>query len=86
MSHGCIRLEKAAELAEFLLQTAPVAIKNHAAKILSQKGNQQLPVPSRISLPAPLPVYVGYWTAWTDENGKVKFADDIYGVDVPNLN
>ena len=29
----------------------------------------------------PVPVYIGYFTAWVDRDGKLNFRNDIYGHD-----
>jgi len=36
---------------------------------------------TRINLPAPMPLYIVYQTAWVDGTGEVAFRDDIYGID-----
>jgi hypothetical protein len=41
------------------------------------KGNE-----TTINLPAPIPVYVMYWTAWADAEAAVHFRDDVYGHDL----
>ena len=73
-SHGCIRLEKPFELAEYLLQDFPkwdlAALEE--ATTLEEYNNH------RINLPNPLPVYVLYWTAWMDHQEHVHFREDIY--------
>ena len=28
-----------------------------------------------------VPVFIGYFTAWVDDNGLVNFRDDVYGHD-----
>lgn len=74
-SHGCIRVEKPAELAEYLL--APTG-EWPMDKI---KANFNLSSPKTVHLPEELPVQIFYMTAWADENGVIHYRDDIYGHD-----
>ncbi|HET9013394.1 MAG TPA: L,D-transpeptidase family protein, partial [Gemmatimonadaceae bacterium] len=70
-SHGCIRLEKPAELAQWVLgwdaarvqQAMNEGSDNHAVK-----------------LPQRIPVYIVYFTAYL-RDGELVFADDLYGRD-----
>jgi murein L,D-transpeptidase YcbB/YkuD len=73
-SHGCIRVERALELAHFLLKENTIAIDT-----LEEKGciRNQAPVP--IPVKERTPVFVLYNTAWFDSTGLVQFNDDIYG-------
>jgi murein L,D-transpeptidase YcbB/YkuD len=75
-SHGCIRVEKPAELAAWLLQGQPKWTLD-AVKAAMQSGpdNQQ------VNLDRPVPVVIIYLTAVVEENGEVYFFDDIYGHD-----
>jgi murein L,D-transpeptidase YcbB/YkuD len=75
-SHGCIRLEKPAELAAWLLQAQPKWTLD-AVKAAMQSGpdNQQ------VNLTPPVPVVIIYLTAVVEEDGEVYFFDDIYGHD-----
>jgi murein L,D-transpeptidase YcbB/YkuD len=75
-SHGCIRVEKPAELAAWLLQGQPKWTLG-AVKAAMQSGpdNQQ------VNLDRPVPVVIIYLTAVVEENGEVYFFDDIYGHD-----
>jgi murein L,D-transpeptidase YcbB/YkuD len=75
-SHGCIRVEKPAELAAWLLQDQPRWTLD-AVKAAMQSGpdNQQ------VNLNRPVPVVIIYLTAVVEENGEVYFFDDIYGHD-----
>jgi L,D-transpeptidase YcbB len=76
-SHGCIRIEKPIELALYLLRDDP---KWSREKILDAlKTNEE----RTVRLPEPIPVYVLYWTAWSDESGAVSFRRDIYDRDKP---
>ena len=34
-----------------------------------------------VTLKEPVPVFIGYFTAWVDMNGKLNFRDDLYGHD-----
>ena len=34
-----------------------------------------------VTLKEPVPVFIGYFTAWVDHNGKMNFRDDVYGHD-----
>lgn len=76
-SHGCIRIEKALELAEYLL--AKDSRWTREAILEALNGS----VDRAIKIPDPIEVYILYWTAWVDENGTVQFRNDIYGRDKP---
>ncbi len=34
-----------------------------------------------VTLKTKLPVYIGYFTAWVDSQGRLNFRDDVYGHD-----
>lgn len=70
-SHGCIRLEKPFELANYLL-SVPVD-----TTILNSGLKDQNP--KTIPLPKPVPVFVIYMTAEVLETG-VRFYPDVYGL------
>jgi murein L,D-transpeptidase YcbB/YkuD len=75
-SHGCIRVEKPAELAAWLLKDQPKwTLEKIKAAMLSSPDNQQ------VNLSTPVPVVIVYLTAIVEENGEVYFYDDIYGLD-----
>ena len=74
-SHGCIRIEKPAELAEYLLRNDPQWTPE---KILAAIGDTQTKV---VRLLEPIPIHVLYLTAWVDSEGTIDFCDDIYGRD-----
>jgi murein L,D-transpeptidase YcbB/YkuD len=73
-SHGCIRLEKPLDLAVYALHGTLWTREALLAAIA--QGDERT-----IRLPEPLPTYVGYWTAWVEENGTVHFRSDLYGRD-----
>jgi len=75
-SHGCIRVEKPAELAAWVLRDKPEwSLAQVQAAMASGKDNQQ------VNLTQPVPVLILYGTAVVDPDGKVQFFDDIYGYD-----
>jgi L,D-transpeptidase YcbB len=73
-SHGCVRVERPIELAEYLLKNRGY----NRSKIMQQVNTRQ---EKFVPLKEKLPVYLVYFTAAADENGRVKFYDDIYGHD-----
>jgi murein L,D-transpeptidase YcbB/YkuD len=75
-SHGCIRVEKPAELAAWALRNTPGwDLERIRQGMQSGKDNQQ------VNLAKPIPVLILYGTAIVDEAGSVRFFDDIYGQD-----
>lgn len=79
LSHGCIRVEQPAELAEFVL-----ADKDNWSA--SQVRAAMQPGPTRkVVLAAPVPVVLFYATAVVDRAGRALFTEDIYRLDPPLL-
>ena len=74
-SHGCIRLEKPGKLAEWVLRKQPEWTPEKIHKAMNA-GKEKF-----VLLKTPIPVFLGYFTAWVDEEGKINFRDDIYGHD-----
>jgi len=75
-SHGCIRVEKPAELAAWALRNNPGWTLERVQQEM-QSGNDDVTV----NLVKPVPVFIVYGTALAYENGEVHFSDDIYGHD-----
>jgi L,D-transpeptidase YcbB len=75
-SHGCIRLERPADLADWVLRGNPgwTTEKIRAAMQGSANNNQ-------VNLTKPIPVLIIYATVVVTEDGIVHFYDDIYGQD-----
>lgn len=71
-SHGCIRLEKPKKLAEYLLRKDN-DWDSYRIEEYMYKGNS-----STIWLDEPVPVYIMYQTAFTDNKGVINFRKDIY--------
>jgi murein L,D-transpeptidase YcbB/YkuD len=74
-SHGCIRVERADDLALHVLNDGTGRWTKRRLEEVISAGS------SRIALARPLPVYILYWTAFADPDGAVQFRDDVYGRD-----
>jgi murein L,D-transpeptidase YcbB/YkuD len=70
-SHGCIRLEKPAELAQWVLGWP-------ADKVKQEMDNR--PDDKSVKLPQKVPVYIAYFTAYMN-NGQLYFGNDLYSRD-----
>lgn len=76
-SHGCIRVAEPQKLAQYLLrndstwttQKIDSAMEAGKEKYVLLKGKSEIPV------------FIVYFTAWTDLEGKLNFRKDIYGHD-----
>ncbi len=71
-SHGCIRLGEPEKLADYLLKDNP--------QWTTEKINTAMHagVEKYVTLKDPVPVYIGYMTAFVDNEGKINFRDDVY--------
>lgn len=74
-SHGCVRVEKPIDLAEYLLRNSGNWSRSQIESTIAQRKEKH------VKLKEVLPVYLVYFTAWADDNGKMHFRDDIYGHD-----
>jgi L,D-transpeptidase YcbB len=74
-SHGCIRLEKPADLAAWVLRGNPGWTPDRIREAMSGASTQQ------VNLIHPIPVVILYGTVVVAEDGQVYFYDDIYGHD-----
>ncbi len=75
-SHGCIRVEKPRDLAIMVLE----GDKNWPIEKIDAAMNRGRE--KAYNLKTKIPVYIGYFTAWVDREGEVRFYDDIYGHDL----
>jgi murein L,D-transpeptidase YcbB/YkuD len=74
-SHGCIRLEKPAELAAWVLRDNPGwDIENIRAAMNGDKTRE-------VRLAHPIPVRIVYATVIVLQGGVARFYDDLYGQD-----
>ena len=71
-SHGCVRVERPHEFAEYLLSGQVDDPAGYFDAVLG-RGRER-----RIDLERPLPVYLTYRSAWIDDSGIEQFRGDIY--------
>ena len=70
-SHGCIRLEKPAEMAQWVLGWDAERVQN-----AMENGSDN----NAVRVPKKIPVYIVYFTAYL-RDGRLFFGDDVYGRD-----
>ena len=75
LSHGCVRLERPADLAAWALRDHP-QWSPEAVQAALDSGRERA-----VAVPEPIPVHIAYWTAWVDDQGTLRFGQDIYGQD-----
>jgi murein L,D-transpeptidase YcbB/YkuD len=71
-SHGCIRVEKPVELATLIMKNDSNWNEEKIREAMS-KGEEKW-----YTLKNKIPVYIGYFTAWVDDQGEIHFYEDIY--------
>jgi len=75
-SHGCIRVEKASDLAAWVLRHNPGWTPDRIRVAMNGSA------PKQVNLANPIPVLIVYGTVVVSEDGVVHFYDDIYGHDL----
>jgi murein L,D-transpeptidase YcbB/YkuD len=70
-SHGCIRLEKPAEMAQWVLGWTPEQVRT---------AMESGPDDHRVNLKQKVPVYIVYFTTYM-RDGRLYFGNDLYGRD-----
>ena len=73
-SHGCVRVQKPVELANFVLGEAKFDKGFMDRCLIDQK-------PQTLKIPKPFPVFIAYNTADIDATGQLRFYKDIYALD-----
>lgn len=74
-SHGCVRVDRAADLATYLLQDSARWTGD------SVRSRMMAATESAVRLSQAIPAHLSYWTAWVEDDGRVAFRDDGYGWD-----
>lgn len=75
-SSGCIRVKDPVRLAAFLLNDGSLQKEEEVLTSIHLEINQG------VTLPIAVPIYLVYWTAWVDQDGKMHFRHDVYGRDI----
>lgn len=76
LSHGCVRIEDPMAMARYVMRDQPEWTESRIRTAM-HAGREQW-----AKLSAPVPVHLGYWTAWVGPDGKtVTYTDDPYGID-----
>ncbi len=71
-SHGCIRIEKPMELADFVMRGSKEWSRKKIEEVLKTRET------TVAYLPKPISVHILYFTAWGNGDGTVHFLEDIY--------
>jgi murein L,D-transpeptidase YcbB/YkuD len=79
LSHGCVRVERALELAMTIAILGQGASREEAVAISTSGEYTRVPVKKS------MPVYITYFTMARDIDGVLKTFNDIYGRDAPVL-
>lgn len=74
-SHGCINMQKAKELAYKILENNP----QWPIEKINEAMNSG--VETVYPLKKPIPIHIGYFTSWVNDEGKINFYFDIYTKD-----
>jgi murein L,D-transpeptidase YcbB/YkuD len=75
VSHGCVRVEHARELAAVVLAGQPGGRPEALERAMASGAT------SVVTVARPLPVYLLYWTAFVDAEGRLQLRDDPYDRD-----
>jgi len=74
LSHGCLRLRNPMRMAELVLKEDKGWDK---ARVNEEARNG--PLSNAIKLDCKIPIHLVYFTAWVDDNGKLRTFSDVYG-------
>ena len=77
LSHGCVGLEGALDLAAWLLERDGSSTRQTLLATIETGETKTL------ALERPVAIEIVYRKAWTDEDGTVEFRDDLYGREPP---
>lgn len=72
LSHGCIRVQNAREFAVSILKDDENWTPGKIDAAMNA-GEESI-----VGLKNKIPVYIGYFTAWVNDQGEINFYDDVY--------
>jgi murein L,D-transpeptidase YcbB/YkuD len=75
LSSGCVRVAEPRKIANFILAKNTGWNEERLESILAKQKLYE------VKSDTPMPVYIVYFTAWTDDNGEVIIGNDIYDWD-----
>ncbi|WP_420979978.1 L,D-transpeptidase family protein [Chitinophaga sp. 30R24] len=74
-SHGCIRIQEPKHLAEWLLRDDPSWTEQKIDDAMNADKEKYVTIKDKV------PVFIVYFTAFVDSQGRLNFRDDVYGHD-----
>lgn len=74
LSHGCVRVQAALELARRIMEVDGHPMPWSRAQVILARRHE-----TEITLTRPLPIFLEYVTVGSDEEGSLRFYPDIYG-------
>ena len=80
-SHGCMRVQDPAKYAEVMLGLGKPEDGYTADRIKRMFGTTE----TDIQFTTPIPVHLTYQTAFVDDDGKLQFRRDVYGLDARTI-
>jgi murein L,D-transpeptidase YcbB/YkuD len=72
LSHGCVRLENAVELARWIAETDSAGARGALESALADESTSEL------AIPRPLPIYIVEWNAYIDAAGELQLRPELY--------
>ena len=75
LSHGCIRLENAVGLAQYVMRDKPEYTPEKINEEMNAGREHAVPLKEHV------PVHIAYFTAWVNPDGSLTYTDDPYRLD-----
>jgi len=76
-SSGCVRVSDPLALLQYVFSDQP----GWTPERVQENYDRTASSPSMVHLPNEIPVYLTYFTAWAEPDGRVSFFEDVYGED-----